>query len=86
MKLKLWIKLKPWIKRRLFGLLGKDPDAVVVTFCTGEAELCSRMVDEIRALVPDRRHFVVTPENWTRMRSELRRYRIGLAPVMLASA
>jgi len=81
--LKLWIKLKPWIKRRLFGVLGKDPEAVVVTFCTGDAALCRRMADEVRALVPDRRHFVVTPENWPRMRGELRRYRIGLAPVML---
>jgi glycosyltransferase involved in cell wall biosynthesis len=78
--------LKPWIKRLLFGLLGKDPEAVVVTFCTGDAALCRRMTDEVRALVPDRRHFVVTPENWPRMRTELRRYRIGLAPVMLASA
>jgi glycosyltransferase involved in cell wall biosynthesis len=78
--------LKKWIKRRLFALLGKDPDAVVVTFCTGDTELCRRMVDEIRALVPDRRHFVVTPENWPRMRSELRPHRIGLAPVMLARA
>jgi len=82
--LKQWSKLKQWIKRRLFAILGKDPDAVVVTFCTGDASLCRRMVDEIRALVPDRRHFVVTPENWPQMRSELRRYRIGLAPLMLA--
>jgi glycosyltransferase involved in cell wall biosynthesis len=78
--------LKAWIKRRLFRILGKDPEAVVVAFCTGDAGLCRRMVDEVRALVPDRRHFVVTPENWPRMRSELRRYRIGLAPVMLTSA
>jgi polysaccharide biosynthesis protein PslH len=76
--------LKQRIKRWLFGVLGKDPEAVVVAFCTGDADLCRRMVDEVRALVPDRRHFVVTPENWRRMRSELRRYRIGLAPVMLA--
>jgi glycosyltransferase involved in cell wall biosynthesis len=84
--LKLWSKLKAWSKRWLFGILGKDPEAVVVTFCTGDAALCRRMADEVRALVPDHRHFVVTPENWPRMRSELRRYRIGLAPVMLASA
>jgi len=76
--------LKPRIKRWIFSLLGKDPEAVVVTFCTGDAALCRRMADEVGALVPDRRHFVVTPENWPRMRTELRRYRIGLAPVMLA--
>jgi glycosyltransferase involved in cell wall biosynthesis len=75
--------LRQRVKRWLFGLLGKDPDAVVVTFCTGDAALCRRMADEIRALVPERRHFIVTPENWSRMREELRRYRIGLAPVML---
>jgi len=74
-------RLKGWI----FRLLGKDPEAVVVTFCTGPDDLCRRMVDEVRSLVPDRRHFVVTDENWTGMRRELRRYRIGLAPVMLSS-
>jgi glycosyltransferase involved in cell wall biosynthesis len=75
--------LKQRIKRWLFRLLGKDPDGVVVAFCTGDAALCQRMADEVRALVPDRRHFVVTRENWLEMREELRRYRIGLAPVML---
>lgn len=72
-------RLKKWI----FGLLGKDPEAVVVTFASGDPELCRRMADEIRAQVPDRRHFYVTPENWPEMRRELKRYRIGLAPVML---
>jgi glycosyltransferase involved in cell wall biosynthesis len=41
------------------------------------------MVDEVRALVPDRRHFLVTAENWPEMRRVLKPYRIGLAPVML---
>jgi glycosyltransferase involved in cell wall biosynthesis len=72
-------RLKQWI----FRLLGKDPEAVVVTFATGDAELCRRMAEEIRELVPDRRHFLVTEENWPEMRLELQRYRIGLAPVML---
>jgi glycosyltransferase involved in cell wall biosynthesis len=72
-------RLKQWI----FRLLGKDPEAVVVTFCTGDAELCCRMADEVRSLVPDRRHFVVTEENWAEMRRQLKKYRIGLAPVML---
>jgi glycosyltransferase involved in cell wall biosynthesis len=76
--------LKQRIKRWLFGLLGKDPDAVVATFCTGDDALCQRMADEVRALVPNRRHFVVTRDNWPGMREELRRHRIGLAPVMLA--
>ena len=75
--------VKQRLKRWIFGLLGKDPDAVVVTFASGPPELCRRMADEVRALVPDRRHFVATHENWPELRRELRRYRIGLAPVML---
>ncbi|HMC61334.1 MAG TPA: hypothetical protein VKJ01_19245, partial [Candidatus Solibacter sp.] len=73
------LRLKHWI----FGFLGKGPEAVVVTFCTGDPELCRRMAEEIRGLVPDRRHFVVTPANWPEIRRELKRYRVGLAPVML---
>jgi glycosyltransferase involved in cell wall biosynthesis len=75
--------LKRTVKRWVFRLLGKDPEAVVVTFCSGEAALCGRMADEVRALIPDRRHFVATPANWPQIQEELRRYRIGLAPVML---
>jgi glycosyltransferase involved in cell wall biosynthesis len=76
-------RVKQRLKRWLFSLLGKDPEAVVVTFATGDAELCRRMAEEVRALVPDRRHFVATEANWPELRRELRRYRIGLAPVML---
>ena len=77
--------LKQRIKRWLFGLLGKDPEAVVVTFHSGDPELCRRMEEEVRRLVPDRRHFAATPENWPELRRELRRYRIGLAPVLLGA-
>lgn len=75
--------MKQRLKQWLFRLLGKDPEAVVVTFCTGDPELCRRMVEEVRSLVPDRRHFTVTQDNWPKMRRELKRYRIGLAPVLL---
>jgi glycosyltransferase involved in cell wall biosynthesis len=75
--------MKQRLKLLLFRLLGKDPEAVVVTFTTGPEELCRRMHDEVRALEPERRHFLATPENWPRLRQELRRYRIGLAPVLL---
>ena len=75
--------MKQRLKRWLFGLLGKDPEAVVVTFCTGDAGLCRRMAEEVRALEPGRRHFVATEANWPELRRELRRHRIGLAPVML---
>jgi glycosyltransferase involved in cell wall biosynthesis len=70
--------VKQRLKRWIFGLLGKEPEAVVMTFASGPPDLCRRMHDEIRALVPDRRHFLVTDHN----RPDLRRYRIGLAPVM----
>ena len=75
--------MKQRFKRWIFGLLGKDPEGVVVTFATGDPDLCRRMYDEVRGLVPDRRHFLVTDENWVEMRRTLRRYRIGLAPVLL---
>jgi glycosyltransferase involved in cell wall biosynthesis len=75
--------MKQRLKRWIFRMMGKDPEAVVVTFCSGDPELCRRMADEVRALVPDRRHFVATPENWAELRRKLRRFRIGLAPVML---
>lgn len=75
--------MKQRLKRWIFGLLGKDPEAVVVTFCTGDPELCRRMAEEVKQLVPDRRHFLVTPQNWKEMRRQLGSYRIGLAPVLL---
>ena len=75
--------MKQRLKRWIFGLLGKDPEAVVVTFYTGDPDLCRRMEEEVRRLVPDRRHFTVTPQTWPQMRRQLRRYRIGLAPVLL---
>ena len=71
--------MKEWI----FRLLGKGSEAVVVVFCSGDGELCARMVEEVRGLVPDTRVFVATGENWPVLRRELKPYRIGLAPVML---
>ncbi len=75
--------MKQRLKRWIFALFGKDPEAVVVTFASGPPELCRRMAEEVRGLVPDRRHFFATEQNWPELRRELRRYRIGLAPVML---
>jgi glycosyltransferase involved in cell wall biosynthesis len=71
--------MKEWI----FRLLGKGAEVVVVVFCSGDSELCARMVEEVRALVPDRRVFVATEANWSALRRELKPCRIGLAPVML---
>ena len=44
----------------LFRLLGLDPEAVIASFWTGDDELVLRMVEEIRSLVPDRHHCVVS--------------------------
>lgn len=80
--------MKRGLKRFIFGLLGKDPEAVVVSFATGDPRLAERMQDEIQMLAPDRRHFVVPDERgsaWTiywRLRRRFRKYRIGLAPVL----
>ena len=43
----------------MFGLLGKEPEAVVVSFWTGEDSLARRMVGEMLDLLPGRRHYVV---------------------------
>ena len=81
--------MKQRLKALLFRLLRKDPEAVVVTFATGDPEFSRRMAEEVRALVPDRRHFLVehgeggTVRSWLALRRRFARYRIGLAPVLL---
>jgi polysaccharide biosynthesis protein PslH len=78
--------LKRALKQFIFGMLGKDPEAIVVTFATGDAELVRRMHDEIRQLEPERVHFLVTKEEFSgywQLRRRFRKYRIGLAPVLL---
>jgi glycosyltransferase involved in cell wall biosynthesis len=98
--------VKEKLKSLLFGLLRKDPEAVVVSFWSGEDRLAQKMVEEVRQLVPERRHFVVakpgaapvlpsevtlvevSPGSWfhvyRELRQRFRRYRIGLAPVLMA--
>ena len=70
--------MKQRVKNWTYRLLGKDPEAVVVTFFTGDPQLCRRMAAEVTGLVPDSRRFVATPQNWPQMRPELRHHRIGL--------
>jgi len=80
--------LKQTLKRHLFGLLGKEPEAVVVSFHTGDEVRARAMVEEVRRLVPDRRHFEVGPEPgsawqiYRRLRRTFRKYRIGQAAVL----
>jgi glycosyltransferase involved in cell wall biosynthesis len=52
--------MKPRLKRLLFQLLGKDPDAIILSFWTGEDPLAIKMIAEIRALLPSRDHYVAT--------------------------
>ncbi|MCX6620868.1 MAG: hypothetical protein NTY38_07265, partial [Acidobacteria bacterium] len=57
--------MKQALKQAVFRLLGKDPEAVIVSFLTGGREQALAMLDEVRALEPDRRHFAVTlGEEW----------------------
>lgn len=67
-------------------MLGKDPEAVVVSFATGPEEQIRRMAARVKEMIPGRRHFLagasyeipgVPPIGW----NELRRYRIGMAAV-----
>jgi glycosyltransferase involved in cell wall biosynthesis len=83
--------VKRRIREAIFRLLGKDPEAVVVSFWSGEDALAERMVEEVRTLLPDRRHFTVRLEDlrvgsafslYRQIRRRLRAYRIGLAPVL----
>ena len=80
--------MKQFLKRFIFGLLRKDPDAVVLSFATGDPQLTASMVEEVRTLVPGRRHFTVSEERgstleiYLRLRRQFRQYRIGLAPVL----
>jgi ribosomal protein S18 acetylase RimI-like enzyme len=80
------------LKKFLFRLLGKDPEAVVVTFASGDPVLAQRMFAEIQQLVPDRRHFLVEPGEFSaksafqiyrQLRHRFRVYRIGQAPLLL---
>jgi ribosomal protein S18 acetylase RimI-like enzyme len=69
-------------KQWMFKLFGKDPEAVVVCFRSGDDTLADAMCAEMRKLVPDRRHIEVTPADLPTLRKKLRPYRIGLAPVL----
>ncbi|MDW8355133.1 MAG: ribosomal protein S18-alanine N-acetyltransferase [Bryobacterales bacterium] len=55
-----------WLRQRLkpfvFRLLGKEPEAVIVSVLSGEAGLARAMAEEFRRLVPDRRHYTVALE------------------------
>jgi len=83
--------LKAWLKQIIFGLLGKEPEAIVVSFATGDPDLSAQMFAEIRELAPDRRHVLVYPDEipihsaiaaYRSLRKRFEKFRIGLAPVL----
>jgi ribosomal protein S18 acetylase RimI-like enzyme len=74
--------MKQFLKRLWFRLLGKDPEAVVVCFRSGDEALSDAMCEEIRRLEPARRHFEVRLEEAAEVRRKFRGYRVGLTPVL----
>ena len=54
--------VKHAIKRWLFQLLDLEPEAIVVSFWSGDPARCRRMLAEVRSLLPQRRHFLVTTD------------------------
>lgn len=80
------MSIKAAIKKAWFGLRGIDPEAVVVTFRTGPADLCDRMSEEVRRLIPDRRHLEIAAGTQAKdVIRRLRGLRIGMAPVMFGT-
>lgn len=76
-------QVKQALKKWFFGVLRKDPEAVVVSFRTADSTLADAMCEEMQRLEPNRRHFTVSAqESWSEVRKKLRPYRVGLAPVL----
>jgi len=84
--------VKGALKQFIFRLLGKDPEAIVITFASSDPEIAQRMFAEIQRLVPDRRHFLVGPDEFAgqstiqiyrQLRRRFRAYRIGQAALLL---
>jgi polysaccharide biosynthesis protein PslH len=75
--------MKQRLKASLFSILGKDPEAVVVCFRTGDKALADAMCKEVRELEPSRKHIEIdADEPLDQVRAKLRPYRIGLAPAL----
>ena len=86
--------MKAALKQFIFKILGKDPDAIVVSFASGDLTLAGQMLAEIQKLEPERRHVLVMPDEFTtssafeicrQLRKRFRANRIGLAPVLFTN-
>lgn len=86
------------LKSLVWRLLGKDPVAAVVSFASGDAGTVRAMVAEVIALLPGRRHLLITAQRlgingveevivspgreYLEARRALRGLRVGMAPVL----
>ncbi|HET8547775.1 MAG TPA: GNAT family N-acetyltransferase [Bryobacteraceae bacterium] len=70
------------LKRWVFDLLGKEPEAVVVAFLSGPPQLAAAMAEEVRRLIPDREHYTIRLEEIASARALLSRKRIAMAAVL----
>jgi len=52
--------VKEKLKALYCRVFGKDPEAVVVSFASGETAAAEQMIREVHSLVPDREHYVVS--------------------------
>jgi ribosomal protein S18 acetylase RimI-like enzyme len=80
--------LKAALRQFIFRILGKDPEAIIVSFASGDADLARQMFAEIQQLEPGRRHVLVTPdevESYRQLRKRFRKQRIGLAAVLFTN-
>jgi ribosomal-protein-alanine acetyltransferase len=76
--------MKDRLKRWLFTMLGKDPEAVVVCLRSSDDDLSDAMVAEIRRLEPTRRIFEArADEPYAKLRKRFRKYRVGLLPALM---
>jgi glycosyltransferase involved in cell wall biosynthesis/ribosomal protein S18 acetylase RimI-like enzyme len=80
--------LKSIVKRLWFGMLGKDPEGVVLVAHSGDPARGEALERLMRELVPDRRIFVVHDEGgsagalWLHLRRCYAPYRIALCAVL----
>jgi polysaccharide biosynthesis protein PslH len=76
--------MREWLKRWIFGLLGKEQEAVIVCLRSEDEALSDAMVAEIRRLEPGRRVFEASrDEPYWILRKRFRKYRIGLMPALM---
>lgn len=95
------MSLRQTIKNRLFRLFGKEPEAVVVSFLTGDVSQSDAMAADVRRLIPDRRHIRVGMQGanadvavkghttwaiYSELKARLGKYRIGMAPLLLSDS